>query len=525
MGLDWFSIRHARAIVFLTAALSILGIWAYARTPASIFPQLRFARIDVVASAGNLPPEQVRVAVSMPLERAFLGLPSIRRVVAKSSLGSAELLVEFDPKSNVQTDLQYVNAAISQSRTQVPAADSIVANIVVPESEPVLSYALTSQRLSQTLVREYVERRIVPALYGTPGLARILVVGGAQREYHVELDGAALAASGLSARDVGTAIAQANSVEAVGIAEGFSQRRAVLVDARLRDAAQLARIIVPTRTGAGVPVGALGTVRLGIAPLASQTAYDGAHAVALSIYTLPGADSVRMAREIKGRFARLAPQLPIDLRSHLYWDATDLIVTSQTSLRDAILVGAALALGVIFFFLRNLRMTLVAAMVIPAALAIAILAVSSFGETLNIMSVGGLAIAVGLIIDDAIVVVEGIARTLHEWPGLTLREAVVATMRRLVGPMTTSTLTTVVVFVPLALLGGVAGAFFRALALTLGCTLIVSLALALFVTPTLFEARWEDVRRTKRALAFEGRWIATSRFFDGRSPTAPSSTR
>jgi CzcA family heavy metal efflux pump len=491
MDLAGFSIRHARAIVFLAGALSVLGVWAYVRTPASIFPEIPPSRIDVVADAGNLPPEQVRVTVTMPLEQAFLGLRSVRRVVATSAQGSAEIDVEFDPHTDIQADLQLVDSAISQTRAQLPAATdggvTVVANIVAPQTEPILSFAFTSRSLSQTLVREYIERNVVPVLYGTPGLARVLVAGGTQREYHVDLDGGALAASGLSARDVGDAIAQANDVEAVGIGQQYSQRQAVLVDARLRDAAQLAAVIVPTRGGAGIPVGSLGAVRLGVAPLTSQVSFDATHAVALNAYALPGTDNVRMAREIEARLATVAARLPRDIEPpHLYWDATDLIVASQTSLRDAVFIGALLALAVIFLFLRNLRMTLVAAIVIPAAMSIAVLAIASFGETLNLMSVGGLAIAVGLIIDDAIVVVEGIARTLHEQPELSMQEAVIATMRRLIGPMTASTLTTVVVFVPLGLLGGVAGAFFRALALTLTCALIVSLGLALFLTPILF---------------------------------------
>lgn len=511
MDLARFSIRHARAIVFLAAALTILGVWAYVRTPASIFPEMRFSRVDVVADAGNLPPEQMRVAVSMPLERAFLGLRSVRRVVSTSAQGSSELVVEFDPKTDVQTDLQFVDAAIAQTRAAIPAADNLAANIVTPQSEPVLSYALESPTFSQTLVREYAQARIVPALYGTPGLARILVVGGAQREYHVDLDRAALAAAGLAAQDVGKAIAAANNVEAVGIAQSYSQRQAVLVDAHLRDPAQLAAIVVPTTSGAGIPVGSLGSVRLGVAPLTAQMSYDAAHAVALNVYALPGSDNVRMAREIEARLATLRPGLPADLTLHRYWDATELIVASQASLRDAILVGAVLALGVIFFFLRNLRMTLVAAIVIPAAMSIAVLAISLFGETLNIMSVGALAIAVGLIIDDAIVVVEGIARTLYERSDLSLRDAVVATMRRLIAPMTASTLTTVVVFVPLAILGGVSGAFFRALALTLTCALFVSLGLALFVTPILFRTLLG--RRTPH-----GENQALARALDGYEP-------
>lgn len=486
MDLARISFRHARAIAFLTATLAVAGLWAYLRTPASIFPEMRFSRIDVVAGAGDMPPEQVRVAVTLPLQRAFLGLPAAQRVLATSSQGSSELAVAFDPNSDAVTDLQYVNAAISQTRGALPSDTTVQANVVTPETEPVLSYALTSDTLSQTLIREYAQRSLLPALYGIPGLARILVVGGPQREYHVELDPAALAAAGVSAQDVGNAIAQANEITAVGLAQGASQRSAILVDAGLRDAAQIARVVVPAGNGRNFTVGSLGSVRLGVAPLTTQMSYDATHAVAISLYPLPRADNVRMAEAIKARLAALAPQLPEGLQIHRYWDATDLIVSSQQSLRDAILVGALLALGVIFFFLRDLRMTLVAALVIPVAMTIAILAISLFGQTLNIMSVGGLAVAVGLIIDDAIVVIEGIARSLHDAPSLALPDAVSTTMRRLAAPMIASTLTTVVVFIPLTLLGGVPGAFFRALALTLTSALLVSLALAIFVTPLLF---------------------------------------
>jgi multidrug efflux pump subunit AcrB len=480
-----FSMRHASAVGFLAFALSCAGLWAYLHAPAAIFPEMRFSRIDVVADAGDIPPERVRVAVTLPLERAFLGLPSIQRVLATSSQGSSELVLQFDPKTDSTTDLQYVNAAISQTRDQLPAGASAAANVVNPQTEPVLSYALTSNVLSQTLVREYATRTVLPALYGIPGLARVLVVGGGQREYHVELDPAALTAAGLSAADVGNAIAAANRVSSAGVVQGSSQRRALLVDAGLRDGAQLAQIVVPTARGRAFTVGSLGRVGLSIAPLTDQMSFDATHAVGMNFYALPGADNVRMAQTINARLAKLAQRMPGDVALHRYWDASDLIVASQKSLRDAIIVGALLALGVIFCFLRNLRMTLVAAVVIPAAMAIAILAISLFGETLNIMSVGGLAIAVGLIIDDAIVVVEGVARTMSDAPHLPLAEAVVGTMQRLMRPMVASTLATVVIFIPLSLLGGVAGAFFRALALTLSCALVVSLGLALFVTPLL----------------------------------------
>jgi CzcA family heavy metal efflux pump len=481
-------LQHRKTIAFLVAVLTVLGGWAYASTPASIFPNMSFSRIDVVADAGNLPPDQVRVAVAAPLERAFLGLPSVTRVQTASSQGSAEFIVTFDPKTDVRFDLQYVNQAISQTRGGLPQDTNVDAVIINPNQEPVVSYALVAQDMSQTVLRELAQQSLIPQFYGVSGLARILLVGGPDREFHVTLDPGALAAHGLTAQDVANALADATTVNALGIKQQFYQRNVILLTAGIQDASAIAHVVVPDPNHAPVTVGGLGNVTLGVAPLTTQVSYDAQHAVALNFFGLPGADQVRMAGAIKAKMRQIETHLPAGVTAHRYWDQTDLVVESQKSLRDAILLGAVLAILVILLFLRNLRMTLVAAIVIPIAMAITILFVHLSGETLNLMSVGGLAVAVGLIIDDAIVVVENISRNMHLHPRMRKYEVIVLSMRELAAPMAASTLTTVVVFVPLLLLSGVTGFFFRALALTLGSALIVSLGLALLVTPLLSSA-------------------------------------
>jgi CzcA family heavy metal efflux pump len=468
--------------------LAIIGVWAYATTPASIFPTMSFARIDVVAEAGDLPPDQVRTAVAVPLENAFLGLPSVTRVTSTSSQGNAEFLVTFDPKTDVRFDLQYVNQAIAQARGATPAVTTVEAVIVNPNSEPVISYALVGDSMSQTMLRELSQQSLLPEFYGTPGLARILLIGGPQREYHVTLDPAALSSHGLAAQNVATALAGANTVSALGIAQQYYQRNVLVLDANVKSAAAIAAVMVPTAGRAPVAIGQLGSVTLGVAPLTTQVSYNARHAVVLNFFGLPGADAVKMARDIKARMNVLAAQLPAGISVSRYWDQTDLVVESQRSLRDAILAGAFLAILVILVFLRNLRMTLVAAIVIPIAMAIAVFVMSRLGQTLNLMSVGGLAVAVGLIIDDAIVVVENIARNFRVYPDMRKTDVITISMGELAAPMAASTFTTVVVFVPLLLLSGVSGFFFRALALTLAASLIVSLCLALFVAPILAQS-------------------------------------
>jgi CzcA family heavy metal efflux pump len=463
--------------------LAVLGVRAYLLTPQSIFPTMSFSRIDVVAEAGDLPPDQVRVALTRPLEQAFQALPSVTNVLSTSSQGSAELVVSFSSKTDPQVDLQYVNQAIAQIRSSIPAAKNLNAVIINPNSEPVVSYALTSNVLSQAILRQMATYQMAPTLYGATGLGRILVTGGPATEFHVQLNPAALAAQGIGAPEVAQALADANSVQAVGLTQRFYQSYAIIVDSSLHDIASLQSLTIPVHNGAAVPLSALGTVSLGVSPITDQASIDGQHAVMINAYGLPGADAVKMAREFDARLAGVVPHLPADVHVTKFWDQTTLIVQSQKALRDAIFLGALLALLVIYVFLRSFRLTLVAAAVIPIAMAIALFALQQAGQTLNLMSVGGLAVAVGLIIDDAIVVIENIERNMRERRSASKDEAIATAMAQLTSAMIASTATTVVVFVPLALLTGVTGYFFRALAFTLSASLIVSLGLALLLAP------------------------------------------
>ncbi len=271
-----FALRNAKVVVFIVLVLAALGIRSYLIAPEAIFPTMSFARIEVVADAGDLPPDRVRAAVTLPLERAFGTLPNAVRVRANSAQGSADVVVDFNTSSNVQTDLQYVQSAIADVRAQASAAKNITATVINPNGEPIISYAFSSKTLSQAVLRTIVERSVIPAFYGTPGLARTLVVGGPATEYRVDLDAAALAAVGISATDVANALADANNVTAVGSAERYYARYVVVVDAALTDARSLGALAIPLKTaGQSVPLSSLGTVKLGVAPLTNQAATAG----------------------------------------------------------------------------------------------------------------------------------------------------------------------------------------------------------------------------------------------------------
>ena len=487
MNVAHFVLGRSKVIIFMVLVLAAFGIHSYLVAPQSIFPAMSFARVDVVADAGDLTPERVRVAVTRPLETALGTLPWATRVRATSSQGSSEIVVDFDPSTDPRIDLQYAQAAISSLAPELPAAKRIEAVIVNPNAEPVVSYGLTSRVMSQAALNSFVSTHVVPAFAGMTGLGRTSVVGGPPIEYRVDLSPGALAALHLSAADVASAIADASNVQSVGSADRYHQHYILLVDAAIHDARTLAGIGVPLRAGGTVPLGTLGRVRLGVGVAVVAAAVNGEHGVIFNAFPVAGADAVALTNALEARLAAVRGALPADVTVVKYWDQTRLIVDSQTSLRDAILLGALLAIVVIYFFLRSARMTLVAAAIIPLALALATLVLERSGQSLNLMSVGGLAVAVGLIIDDTIVVIEAIARGLAA-PGGARERAIGDAVGKIARPMAASTLTTVVVFVPLGLLSGVTGFFFRALAFTLCASLIVSLVLAVGVAPIIASA-------------------------------------
>jgi len=477
-----------KLVLFVVAILAALGVRAYLNASQSVFPALSLSRVEVFAQADDLPPERVRASLARPLEAALESLPGLRATRSFATEGALEIELDFDPASDTQRDLQLADAAIAAVRPSIPALRSVVTLVEGPNMEPVVSYAFDGSHEDQAHVQHDIERELVPVFTGTPGLARITVVGGAPLEYTVVLNARELRAHRTTARDVEHTIVRASDEGAAGTLERRDQRYVVMSGPAIDRPADIARLAV---AGGGPSLRSLGRLGLGEGPERTQASFDAHHAVILSAFPLAGSDAVTLARAVEARLPALIERLPPGTKAHRYWDQTRLIVASQASLRDAILIGALLAIAVIYLFLRSRALTLIAAAVVPLAIALSILAISSAGLSLNLMTMGGLAVAVGLVIDEVIVVIEAIAR----------RGSVRDATDRIRRPLVASTAANVVVFLPLALLGGIPGFFFRALALTLSVAMLVSIALSLFVAPLVAEAVPPGQRREARSVS------------------------
>lgn len=491
--------RYARAILFITVAACLLGGWALATLPTAIFPQLNIPRIKILADYGDMPPEQVAVQVTKPLEQALSSVPNTRRLRSTTSRGSAEITADYNWGTDMLQTLNLVNTQLSETRPTLPPATVLRTQLMRPTVFPILGFSLTSTQADQSRLYEYAYYTLRPELSKIPGVSEVRIVGGHVRELWVSLDPARMQAHGVTVTQVEDAIRGSNSVAAVGQYNEAYRRFQVLSRNEIGTAADLERVVVAAKSGAATTLTDVGAVTRGFTPQNVAVTADGDDAVLVNVLRQPDGNTVNISREVSATLARLHGSLPAATKVRFFYDQSDLVKESTDSVAEAILIGGALAAVVLMLFLGNLRSSAVVLSIIPASILITFALLGLFRQTINIMTMGALAVALGLVVDDAIVVVENIYRHLQD--GYTPQVAVGRALREIGAAMGVSSLSTIVTFVPLALLSGVTGQFFGPLAITIVIALSVSLVLAVFVAPVL-GARW--LRPRARHAAEEG---------------------
>lgn len=506
MSLPTLLARHARAIVIVAFALAIAGLASSFTLPVGLFPQVSFPRVVVDLDAGDRPADQTALLLTRPVEEAIRTVPGVAGLRSETTRGSAQISVDFGWGRDMIASTLQVDSAIARVLPSLPAGATYNVRRMDPTVYPIISYALQSDTLSPVALRDLAQYQIVPLLASVPGLARVDVQGGETAEVEVEADPRKLAQYGLSLDDLATAVNGANQLEAVGRLQDRNQLYLVVADHSLQRLDTIRNIIVKNDAHGWVHLSDVATVRDGYVPQWVKVSEDGKPAVLFNVYEQPDGNAVQIAGQVRDKLA--AFRLPKGVTLKPWYDQSELVVESAHSVRDAVLIGLLLAAAVLLLFLRNLRVTLIAMLVVPVTLAVTALLLQVFGMSFNIMTLGGIAAAVGLVIDDVIVMVEHVARRAGATDGGG-EAAVLPAAREFLAPLTGSSLATLIVFVPLGLLSGVTGAFSKALSVTMACALVVSWLVSAFVVPPLLR-RWVDFRRWHDpGLAHES-WLARS---------------
>ncbi len=491
-----FAVYHAKAIVFSTIILCLAGGYAAMNTSSSVFPQTNFPRVVILVDSGVMPGDEMMATITRPIEEAMKDIPGARQVKSVTGRGSAEISVFFNWQVDMVQSELYVLGRLSQIRSTLPPeADPTVWRLTF-SAFPIIGVSLTSPDRDITELWEMARYDLKPRFLRIQGVARVDLVGGRTPEYHVVVDPLKLSAADIGLAQVTDALTKNNLISPAGMHEENYTLYLTITDGRVKTAADIENLCIETVSERPVYIRDIARVERGPEPVFNVVTAEGVPAVLLNIRSQPDGSTLDIANALETEIASVRKELPRDVKIAYYYDQSQFVRSSVGSVRDCIVLGLIFSVIILYLFLKKAGSTFVAVLVIPVTVLATIVAMKIFNLTFNLMTLGGIAAGIGLVIDDAIVVVEAIHTKMLA--GAWKSEAVVSAMGEIFRPLLASTLTPVVVFIPLAFLDGITGVFFRALALTMVVSLLMSLVLAITLTPTLAAWLMRNARRPEQ---------------------------
>ena len=478
---NWIQ-NHRISLLILLAFMTIAGIVAAFKIPVALFPNISFPRLSVTIDSGDRPVDRMVIEITRPVEQALRGVPGIIDIRSKSNRGSAEFSVNFAQNTDMTIALLQTQEAINQVIPSLPPGIKFNAKQMSPNIFPMLGLALTSQKNDLVELRDFAEYQLNPLLSAIPGVAHVEILGGKQAEFQVSVDPAKLRSNNLTFDDVTKALTTSTVVSGVGRIEDFYRLYLILSDTRLQQLADIQHTILHTSANGIVELEDIAQIKSATIPEWTRVTANGHDAVLMNITQQPGADTVAIVKRLKAQLKDLKKSTDFQIKT--YYDQSKLIEQAANSVRDAIIIGAILAALILLLFLGNLSMTIIVAIILPCVLSITILCLYLLNMSFNMMTLGGMAAAVGLIIDDGVVMLEYIIRRLEK-PNSdsSLHSPILSASLKMLRPLTGSSLATIIIFLPLAFLAGVSGGFFKALALTMAIGLTVSFFFAFLAVP------------------------------------------
>jgi CzcA family heavy metal efflux pump len=476
--------RNNRAIFLLVAALTIAGLISLFRLPSNIYPELNFPRIVILVHAGDLSPDSMLLTVTRPIEEQVGTVFGVRRVRSRTIRGAAEISVLFSSDADMQQALQMVQARVNETRAQLPAESEIEVERLTPAVLPILSLVLNGN-VPDADLRDFAVYTLRPLFSRVPGVARVEVDASDVREISVVVDPQKALAHHLSLPEISDRLRATNNVVSVGRLDSGYQQFLVLANSQFKSLEEIGNTVVSSDPQTPIRLREIATIGEGVEDRKTVVTGNGRPAAIINVTRQLGGNILDVSEQVKALAFHSGNAIPSTLHLSTVYDLAEFVKESIGSVRDAVLIGGLLAIVVLFVFLRQLRITIAAAVSLPLTIIGTFFFVKMLGGTLNLMSLGGLAVAIGLVIDDSVVVVENIYR--HLGAGESVEAAAEVGTHELIGPVVGSTLTTVVVFLPLGFLKGMVGDFFSALSLTLAASVLLSLLYSLTLVPLLCE--------------------------------------
>src|SRR5262245_192135 len=516
MFISDLAIKRPVLTVVAMLALSVFGIVALTQLDTDEYPEINAPVVVVSIPYPGASPDTVEREVLEPIEEAISGISGVDRMRSNSLDSYGNIVVEFVFEKDPQQATQEIRDQISSIRNDLPTEmEEPLLTRFDPNDQPIVSLTLSSPALSGAELTRIVDPEITRKLRGIAGVAQVALVGGIERELVVEIRPQALQAAGVSVAQVVTAVQSQNLASPVGRLEGDLDERTIRLRGRLSSPTDFAQLVVAHSSGRLVSLGDGAHSRDGTEEPRSVALYDGEEAVGINIVKSRGYSTTAVAAELRNKVDELQRTLPAGVTMRVVRDAGVRVAASVRSVEEALLEGAALTVAVVFLFLNSWRSTVITGLALPVSVRAAFVAVWAFGFTLNPMSLLGLSLAIGILIDDAIVVRENIVR--HVEAGKDHYRAAFDGTNEIGMAVTATTLSIVVVFIPIAFLGGIAGQWFKPFGLTIVCSVLVSLFVSFSLDPML-SAFWPDPHAPMERRPWISRMLARfNRWFDRRA--------
>jgi hydrophobic/amphiphilic exporter-1 (mainly G- bacteria), HAE1 family len=502
-------IRRPVMTTLVMMAILIFGLVAYRRLPVSDLPAVDYPTISVSANLAGASPETMASSVATPLEKEFSTIPGVETMTSTSTQGGTSISLQFALSRNIDAAAQDVQAAISQAQRQLPQ-DMLPPSFrkVDPSASPILYYALSTTTLPLPQLNEYAETFLAQRLSTIEGVAQVQVYGSMKYAVRVQLDPQQLASRSIGIDEVTRAVENGNVNLPTGTLWGTDKAYSVESQGQLTNAAQFGGLVVAYRDGAPVRLRDLGRVVDSVQDTKRASWFNGQRAVVLAIQRQPGTNTVAVAERVKAEVNRLRPQIPPSIDIATLNDRSVTVKASVNDVKFTLFLALCLVVMVIFLFLRNLRATMIPSLALPLSLIGTFAVMYLLGYSLDNLSLMALTLAVGFVVDDAIVVLENIVR--HIEKGEPVLQAAINGSREISFTVISMTLSLVAVFIPVLFLGGLIGRLFRAFAVTIGVAILVSGLVSLTLTPMLC-SRWlrphqANERHGRLYVAIERAW-------------------
>ena len=493
-----FFVRYKNPLLVMILLILLGGVFSYTKIKSSLFPEITFPKIKIIAEAGQQPVDQMTVAVTRPLENAVKLVPNLQLLKSTTSRGSCEISAFMDWNSNIDLSQQQIEAKINEIKNQLPPNTNITVEKMNPSILPVMGYTLNSTSLSPIALKQLALYTIKPFLSQVPGVSDIRIIGGEDKEFWAILDQGKMTRLGINPKDIETALNETNFIKSNGYSSDYNFLYLTLTNSQIRNLDALKYVVLKNDGNRPIFLNDIATIEVHNAKQYIKVNANGTESILIAVVQQPNANVVDVSAAMEAKIADLQKTLPKDVVLKPYYVQADFVNSSIKSVTDALWIGLLLAIVVAILFLKSWKASATILITIPVTICLTMVVLYATGATFNIMTLGAIAAAIGLIIDDAIVIVEQIHRTHEEFPEENSKTLVQKAVNYLLKAMVGSSLSTIVIFLPFMLMSGVAGSYFKVMTDTMIITLVSSFFVTWLLLPVIYLLLSKDKKEVKK---------------------------